>query len=272
MLNSPWIAVVALILFVVASLLGIVVRRRLPERHTNRETIELLQVTVTMLVTFAAIVLGLLITSAKASFDNADAQFRNYSIALVQFDTALRDYGAGADAARQLLQSYTAAAIASTWDTEKPPAGNYYPRKLPIQSSDLNQESAFLGGMLNRVNREARALPVTTPQQKRDWLECQDEMQHVLTQRWALISALQAQLSVPFVVMLVFWLMIIFLCFGLSAPFNLLGGVVILLSAISLASALFVVIDLNTLFDTGFFTISSQSMRDALAHMLAPSR
>ncbi|WP_284943882.1 hypothetical protein [Acidisoma cladoniae] len=270
MLTSPWIAVVALVLFVGASILGVFVRRRLPERHTNRETIELLQVTVTMLVTFAAIVLGLLITSAKASFDDAGNQFRSYSIALVQLDQSLRDYGPDADPARSVLRAYTAAAIASTWTNEAPPPGSYYPRSLPNNAADLNEESAFLGRMLSQVGRDVRALPTATPQQKRDALDCQQQMDHVVTQRWDLISALQAQLSAPFVVVLVFWLMVIFLCFGLSAPFNILGAAVITLSAISLASALFVVIDLNTLFDNGFFTISSHPERDALAHMLVP--
>jgi hypothetical protein len=270
MLASPWIAVVALVLFVGASIVGVLVRRQLPERHTTRETIELLQVTVTMLVTFAAIVLGLLITSAKASFDNAGSEFRDYSIALVQLDESLRDYGPGADAARTLLSAYTAAAIASTWVNEPPPPGNYYPRTLPTTPTELNEESSYLGRMLIQVGREVRALPTTTPQEKRDALDCQQQMDHVVTQRWSLISALQAQLSAPFVIVLVFWLMVIFLCFGLSAPFNVLGGAVITLSAISLASALFVVIDLNTLFDNGFFTLSSHPERDALAHMLAP--
>jgi hypothetical protein len=242
----------------------------LNERHKTRETIELIQVTVTMLVTFAAIVLGLLITSAKASFDEAAAQFRNYSIALVELDLSLRDYGPGADAIRARLRSYTASAIATTWTNEKPPPGNYYPRVVPTSPSDMTQESAFLGGLLTQVSRSIHALPVTTPQEKRDQLDCERQMQNVLGQRWQLISSLQAQLSTPFVIVLVFWLMVIFLCFGLSAPFNYLAGAVILISAISLTSALFVVVDLNTLFDTGFFTISSGPERDALAHMLAP--
>jgi hypothetical protein len=242
----------------------------LHERHKTRETIELLQVTVTMLVTFAAIVLGLLITSAKASFDEAAAQFRNYSIALVELDLSLRDYGAGADAIRARLRAYTASAIATTWTNEKAPAGRYYPRVVPSSPTDLTQESAFLGGLLMQVSRSIHALPVTTPQQKHDQLDCETQMQNVFSQRWQLISSLQAQLSAPFVIVLVFWLMVIFLCFGLSAPFNYLAVAVILLSAISLTSALFVVVDLNTLFDSGFFTISSRPERDALAHMLAP--
>jgi hypothetical protein len=243
----------------------------LNERHKTRETIELLQVTVTMLVTFAAIVLGLLITSAKASFDEAAAQFRSYSIALVELDLSLRDYGPGADAIRVRLRTYTASAIASTWTSEKAPPGNYYPRIVPSSPSDMAEESTFLGGILTQVGRSIHALPVTTPQQTRDQLDCEHQMQNVLSQRWQLISALQAQLSTPFVIVLVFWLAVIFLCFGLSAPFNYLAGAVILLSAISLTSALFVVVDLNTLFDNGFFTISSGPERDALAHMLAPN-
>jgi membrane-bound ClpP family serine protease len=66
----------------------------------------------------------------------------------------------------------------------------------------------------------------------------------------------------------VFWLVVIFLCFGLSAPFNHLSFMVTALSALALASALFVIIDLYTPY-TGIFTISSAPARQALAEILA---
>jgi hypothetical protein len=270
-LNSPWIALVALVIFLAASALGFAVRPKLREHHKTRETMELLQVTVTMLVTFGAIVLGLLLTSAKANFDNADQQFRSYSIALIQLDMALRNYGPETDGVRADLRAYTAAAIASTWTGETPPAGNYYPHYVPSDKTDLSEESTYLGRMLREVNIGIRTLPAATAQETRDQLDCEDQMRQVFTQRWILISALQAQLSTPFLVVLTFWLTVCFLCIGLSAAFNPLAGMVILLSAVSLSSALFVIVDLNTLFDQGFFTISSQPERNALAQMLAPA-
>ena len=222
-----------------------------------------------MIVTFAAIVLGLLITSAKNSFDTVETDVRTYSIALLQLDEALRDAGAAALPLRQILSRYTAAAIASTWTSESPPAGNY-PHQVTRSSTDLQEESSTLRELLNSINKGIQTLAITTPAERNVQADCIRQMERVFQQRWTLISASQGSLSLPFFIVLVSWLSIIFLCFGLSAPFNPLSIVIIFLGGLALSSALFVFIDLNTLFDNGIFTISSQSMRGALAHMSQP--
>ena len=74
-------------------------------------------------------------------------------------------------------------------------------------------------------------------------------------------------LSTPFFAVLVFWLIVIYLCFGLSAPFNHLSFIVTALSALALSSALFVIIDLYTPY-SGLFTVSSVPPRAALGEML----
>jgi hypothetical protein len=66
----------------------------------------------------------------------------------------------------------------------------------------------------------------------------------------------------------VFWLFIVFLCLGLNTPVNAVSLITISLGAIALASALFVVVDLNGLY-SGIFIISSEPMRGALAQMLS---
>ena len=270
-MTSPWISLVALTLFFLASGFGAFVRPKLSESHRTRETIELLQVTVTMLVTFAAIVLGLLITSAKNSFDTVAADVQSYSVALMQLDNSLHGVGSAAIPMRENLARYTAASIASTWTTEAPPAGNYYPQHFAASPSDLLDGSPALRALLNAVEVGIRALAETTRPQRDIQTDCLRQMDRVFTLRWALIQASQGSLSMPFFIVLVFWLSVIFLCFGLSSPVNPLSIVIIALSGVALGSALFVIIDLNTLFDNGFFTISSQSMRTALAQMLQPS-
>ena len=67
-------------------------------------------------------------------------------------------------------------------------------------------------------------------------------------------------ISSPFDRILVFWLIIIFLCFGLIAPRNALSLVTITLGALSIASALYVILDLDTPF-TGAIIVPSQPCR-----------
>ena len=81
----------------------------------------------------------------------------------------------------------------------------------------------------------------------------------------AAVEEAQGSISYPFDRILVGWLLIIFLCFGLIAPRNALSLVTIMLGALSIASAVLVILDLDTPF-TGPIMIGSQPMRDAIGY------
>ena len=265
-MDSPWISLVAFSIMLLATGAGGWIRLRWPEHHSNRETIELLQTTVMMLATFAAIVLGLLITSAKTDFDAIESNLRGLSSSIVELDYSLEGLGPAATPAREQLARYLGAAIASTWDDQPPPPGDYYPRLPP--TSRANANSPVLGGMLESVNNTVQQLPASNPAEARAQTNSLRLVELVLTERWKLISSAEGSISTPFFGVLVFWLTVIFLCFGLSAPLNRLSFLVTALSALALASALFVIIDLYTPF-TGIFTVSSIPARQALSEMLA---
>jgi hypothetical protein len=268
-MDSPWISLFAFALMLAAVGLGALIRLRWPEHHSNRETIELLQSTVLTLATFAAIVLGLLITSAKTDYDDIQNDIRSYSSTLVQLDYGLQELGPAGVPLRQQLARYAAAGIAATWTDQAPPAGDYYPRLPQIgKTGTVGSNAPILGRMLEQVDSALRALPVTTPAATRAQEGCIRLMNTAVSERWRIVEAAQGELSTPFFVMLVFWLMVIFLCFGLSAPFNHLSFMVTALSALALASALFVIIDLYTPF-TGIFTVSSLPPRQGLEQMLS---
>jgi hypothetical protein len=267
-MDSPWLSLIAFVIMLLAVGLGGLIRRRWPEHHSNRETIELVQTTVMMLATFAAIVLGLLITSSKSDFDGIESNLRALSSSIVELDYSLEGLGAAAVPARQQLARYLGAAIASTWEDQQPPGGDFYPRLPRSSSSRTSQNSPVLGRILEGVSSSIQQMPVSSGAEARAQTNSLRLMDLVLTERWQLISSAEGSLSAPFFVVLVFWLAVIFLCFGLSAPFNHLSFLVTALSALALASALFVIIDLYTPF-TGIFTVSSTPARQALASMLA---
>jgi hypothetical protein len=268
-IDAPWLsAFIPLISMLLAAGLGMRVRLVLKEHHRDVETTDLLRVTVTMLVTFAAIVLGLLITSSKANFDTADSAMQTYAATLSDLNDALQDAGSAAAPIRRQLAQYTAAAIASTWTAEQAPPGNYYPRDIGNFDNGMAYESAALGKSLRAINAAISQLPAQTAAQDQTQKTCASAMSEVFHQRWATIIASQVSLSTPIFVVLVFWLFIVFLCLGLSTPMNALSAITIGLTAIALASALFVVADLNGLY-SGIFMISSTPMRSVLAQMLS---
>lgn len=248
--------------------LGVLLRPLLPEEHRKHETVQLVQLVIGMLVTFAALVLSLLTASAKSSFDTATNDMRAYAGDLIQLDQRLRDYGPDAAAARTLLRAYTASAIASTWPQEKPPPGNYYPHDPGVANGEL--ESRPLGALLESVGREIETLAPHDAYQQALVGPLSQLFDRVTDTRWRLIEEAHGTISRPFFTMLALWLILIFLSFGLVAPHNALAIVLIVLGAVSISSAVYVIADLDTPF-TGQIVLSSDSMRDALAHMSAPA-
>lgn len=90
------------VLLLAATGLGAIVRPLLPEEHKAQETVQLIQLLVGMLVTFAALVLGLLTASVKTTFDTTNTDVRSYATTLIELDHAMRDYGSKLDPARAL--------------------------------------------------------------------------------------------------------------------------------------------------------------------------
>ena len=76
----------------------------------------------------------------------------------------------------------------------------------------------------------------------------------------------QSRLSPIFVTVLVFWLLIVFTIFGILTPFNMLTAIIVCMTTLSVASSIYLILDLDTPFD-GYIVISSQPLRDALWHM-----
>jgi hypothetical protein len=178
----------------------------------------------------------------------------------------LREYGPQTERARGILRSYTAGAIASTWPGEPAPPGDYYPQRLPKSVSDTTIESTMLGDMLTSVGTELRRLEAYDAMHRRLLADSLSLFERLLQRRWKLIEEAHGSISVPFYAMLVFWLVVVFASFGLNAPRNLLAFSMIALGALSIASAIYVILDLDTPF-TGIFIVSSEPLRHALAHM-----
>lgn len=251
---------------VMAALIGLGIRQVLPEEHKAQETVQLVQLVNGMLVTFAALMLSLLTASAKTSFDVVTDDFHVFASDLIQLDTTLRTYGDEGDKARALLRAYTAAMTASTWPHEPAPPGDYYPRNiLPKDASD-NLDDVRLDQLLNDAGKEIRRLPATDPYHTALRSEGLEQFTRTMDAHWKLIEEAHSSISVPFFLTLAFWLFVIFLSFGLIAPHNALAVVTIGLGTILLASVVYVMVDFDTLF-RGFIIVTSQPMRDALAHM-----
>jgi Protein of unknown function (DUF4239) len=247
--------------------IGQIAQRFLREHHRSRESVDSIRVLMTLLVTFVALVLGLVISSAQRRLDLLGAGLRGLSVDITELDQRLRDYGPEVDPLRAELIRYTKAAIADTWPDELPPPGDY-PRHLnPLVKGGV--ESVELGAILNRIDLAIRRL---TPQDEfhRSLAgNLQTRMTELLQQRWSLIENGLPSLSWRFIVILMFWLAVIFVIAGLTSPRNTVVIMVTALAALSLSSSIFLALALDRPL-TGTIKISSAPLQDALVHLTLP--
>jgi uncharacterized protein DUF4239 len=255
-----------LLILLGASALGLMISPHLSEHHRSRETIEVVWLVVTMLVTFAAIVLGLLTTSVKSSFDAVGAGFRTYGGELTELDRLLRDYGDDARPVRRLLRHYTTATIGAFWPDEPAPAGGELATGRRRVEPGSIVESGPPERILSRIGRMIDRFEPSDDTHRRLAERFSQEFRQLMKTRWNLLEQEGGSISTPFYWVMTFWLVIIFAAFGLSAPRNLLVYLMIGLGALSIVSAVYVILDLDTPFH-GIFKIPSQPMRDALAAM-----
>ena len=256
------------VILLLASFAGWRVQHLLAEQHRGRDTIEAVRLVLSMLVTFAALVLGLLTTSAKAHFDRHGADLQTFGIDLIMTDQRLREYGPPADPIRATLRAYTASAVASTWPGEPAPPGRYPTQLDPLVPG--SSESTVLGAMLLSVDRGVAQLAPTTPVQQAVKPMLASGLQTLLQDRWTLVGAGEPTLSWPFLSVMTGWLVLVFAVFGLSAPGNRVVYAVIALAALSLSVAVWLILELDSPL-TGVIQSSSAALREALQHMDLPN-
>ena len=86
-----------------AALLAIWLRAALPPHHLSADTKDTVKLAVGLVATMTALVLGLLIASAKGSYDTARSEMTQMSAKLVFLDRILANYGPEAAGPRALL-------------------------------------------------------------------------------------------------------------------------------------------------------------------------
>jgi hypothetical protein len=124
--------------------LGLHLHRILSERHLSADTREVVRLGMGTVSVLASLVLGLLIASAKTSFDGIESAVRAYSAEMIVLDETLRDYGDAAMTPRRLLRDYTALLLRNVWPAEG--------------GSAFIQDGKDTGVLMERVRESIRAL------------------------------------------------------------------------------------------------------------------
>jgi hypothetical protein len=136
-----------------------------------------------------------------------------------------------------------------------------------VRKLSKDEAKQVLSDLVNRIELGIIQLKSSDPLHERLAADCFEQYKEFARARWSLLLAPQNSLPAPFLRMLVAWIMIIFLCFGLRAPANPLVMIVITLSATTLSGMMFAIIDVVDPYK-GLYNISSKNMHYALEAML----
>jgi len=235
------------------AMLGMFLRGFLPEHHLSADSRDVMKLGTGMIATMASLVLGLLIGSAKGTFDTISSGVRQSGSKIILLDRTLARYGPETGHARDILRQSVASAIEQLW-----PKG-----KGTIAVEKVGQAE---GGLEDLIH-ELRQLRPQSDDQRRLQTRAVEIVGEIAEARWPLLERVgQGSFPMPLLVLLVCWLTIIFSCFGLIASRNRTVLVVLFVCALSAASSLFLILELDQPFG-GLIKVSADPLRNALAHL-----
>jgi hypothetical protein len=233
-----------------AALLAIRLRAALPHHHLSADTKDTVKLAMGLVATMTALVLGLLVSSAKGSFDtqrNAVLQMAGKAVFL---DRVLAHYGPEAAEARAALRQALQGALAQTWPENSSQQVTLAPNITRSEALyDAVQKLAPQTDTQRSIKAQAMAMTSDLGQM-----------------RWLLFEQSNSSISSPLVVIVVVWLAILFSSFGLFGPSNSTAIASLMVGAASVSGAVFLILELDRPFG-GLIRISSQPVINAISQL-----
>jgi hypothetical protein len=246
-MNSTLIAFLVFVFVFGGALAGIAVR--VPAHHVDAETRDVVKLVMGLVATISALVLSLLIASSHSSYDTQESEVQQLGAQIVQLDGVLAHYGPEANDSRAQLRRMVENELARLWpDAGAARAATPAPH-IYTPAEDL---FATVGALTPKSEAQRSA---------------QGRALQLMTTAGTTIRLLHMQsggsLSWPFFVVLVFWLAMLFVGFGLYARCNATVVTTLFVGALTVAGAIFLILEMNRPFG-GLMQISSAPIRNAL--------
>lgn len=243
-MSSPLAAAIIFACVYGGALLGVRLRGRIPVELLSSDSKEVLRVATGLIATMSALVLGLLVASAKSSYDRQKDELTQISAEIELLDRALAHYGPEAAGARQTLRRTVEGAFGQLWRSEA---------TLPPGAGEPLFESI-------------QALPAATEEQRLVKATASQITVGLGRTRFLMHAQSGRSVLAPLLVIVVFWLTIIFVSFGLYSSPNAVVHVALFVCALSAASAIYLILEMDRPFQ-GLIRISDAPLRDVLSRL-----
>ena len=251
-MSSVTIALIAFACIFGGALAGLLIQRLLPEHHLQKQSKDAVKMGVALVATMAALVLGLLVSSAKSTYDLTNTELVQMSAKIIMLDRLLAQYGSETDDARHELRKSVSDAIILIWPDQ-------HTGKKGMKAIEL----------LNRgeqIIKNLRHLSPGTENQRSILNQALLLSSDIVLSRWLLIAQYHNAPPPEFLVILIFWVSAINLTYGLFAPRNMTVITVLFFCAVSVSACILLINEMNRPLD-GLIQVSSGPMRYALEHI-----
>ncbi|MCX7306525.1 MAG: hypothetical protein NTZ72_00635 [Afipia sp.] len=253
-LNSAQIAFFVLCAVFGSAMLGMRISRRLPEHHLSAEAKATVSVSIAVVGTMTALVIGFLISNASTAFTARNATVSLLSSNIGQLDALLRRYGPETEPIREELRRFTAMKFEDLFVDD--PEGKH---KVENPATD----KVFDGV-------EDRIVTLKLADDRQKWLsgEALRVAARIREARSLIVQQNVHYLPLPFVVVVVLWLIVVYGSFGLCAPRSATTVVALFLSVFAVAMAFKLLLDLDNPFDRGIRLTPIRISPEPLRHIL----
>ena len=249
-MSSTTISLIAFACVFGGALVGIYLHAVLPQHHLAADSKDIVKLGMGLVGTMAALVLGLLVASAKGSYDAQSAELTQMSANIALLDRALALYGPETKEQRAILRGAATRMLDQIWPKEDASASSAAPTAA--------------GGQI--LYEKIQGLAPKNDTQRSLQGQALSIAVDIGKTRYLMFAQQATSVSMPLLVVLVLWLTVIFISFGLFAPFNTTVVSSLLVSALSVSGAIFLILEMYTPY-TGVIQLSSAPLRAALAQL-----
>jgi hypothetical protein len=246
------VALVVAVVMMAGALGGAFLRKHLPSEHFDEETMEVVKLGLGFLATLSALVMGLVISSSKASYDSKSEMVHTSAALIIQFDSNLRQIGPEADPIRQVLQEAVASTMRQIWGAHG--AALDVPDAVATKRRVLQLERMlFEISVSNEMQRQAQA----------NAFKLVAELARINASAFTQHGS---DVVMPLLAVVACWMMLNIAGWNLFAPANRMVMAVNIVCALSVASAIFLILEMDQPYN-GIVVISDAPMRAALVRL-----
>ena len=225
---------------------------KLPDRHLDTESRDVVKLVMGLIATMAALVLSLLIASANTSYERQSGELKALSVNIILLDRALESYGPDATEVRNQLRNDVRQTHEHIWS----------PMGVRPEHLDSRETRNTVKAFAERL----RSLSPKTDTERTMQSRAMQELESIERSRLLMSEHLGGSISWLFLTVQLFWISVLFLGFGLFAHFNATVTAALLVGSLSVAGAIFLILELSDPYH-GVMRISDEPLLNALAQM-----